>query len=82
MIRIFSKYYNMAQEGKVDFLSCPMHLVDQLTDEPVIFPLYPHESEDQSKVVLQCLACGYKITAGQQLYENIIERIRRIENGI
>jgi hypothetical protein len=74
MIRVFSKYYNLAQAGKVDFLACPMHK----EDEPAIFPLI-HEEIENEKIMLHCIACGYKNVAGQQLYENILERIRRAE---
>jgi hypothetical protein len=72
--QVFSTYYNLALEGKVEFLSCPMHK----EHEPAIFPLV-HSSEED-KVVLHCLACGYKNWAGQQLYENILERVKRFEN--
>lgn len=73
-IQIFSQYYNLAQAGRVKPLACPMHTEDL----EVIFPLI-HQYENE-KIVLQCLACGYKNTAGQQLYENLIEKIRKVEN--
>jgi hypothetical protein len=51
------------------------------TDEPeVLYELFHFDVED--KIMLQCLACGYKNTVGQQLYENIIERVRKVDNGI
>jgi hypothetical protein len=68
-IQIFSEYYNLAQEGRVKPLSCPQHK----DDEPVIFPLV-HKDENE-KIVLHCLACNYSVTAGQQLYENILSQI-------
>jgi uncharacterized Zn finger protein len=54
----------MAQEGKVDFLSCPLH-----TEEEAVFELMHREEND--KVVLDCYACGYKKIVGQELYDNI-----------
>jgi hypothetical protein len=72
--QVFSAYYNLALEGKVDFLACPMHQ----GDEPAVFPLI-HSSEDE-KIVLHCLACGYRNWAGQQLYENILEKVKRFTN--
>jgi uncharacterized Zn finger protein len=68
-IQVFSEYYNLAQEGRVKPLSCPKHK----DDEPVIFPLV-HAEQDE-KIVLHCLACGYFQTAGLQLYENILSQI-------
>ena len=73
-IQIFSQYYNLGQAGRVKPLACPMHI----EDPDVIFPLI-HKYEND-KIVLQCLACGYKNIAGQQLYENIIEQIKKIKN--
>ena len=72
-IQTFSTYSQLAQEGKVDFLSCPMH-----PEEEAIFQLMHLEEND--KIVLQCLACGYKNIPGQQLYENLIEKIKRATN--
>jgi DNA-directed RNA polymerase subunit M/transcription elongation factor TFIIS len=72
-IQVFSTYLKLAQEGKVEFLSCPMH-----KEEEAVFQLM--HSEENDKIVLQCLACGYKNTAGQQLYENLIQRIKRAIN--
>ena len=68
-IQVFSQYYNLAQEGRVKPLSCPQHK----SDEPAIFPLV--HKDDNDKIVLQCLACGYTLIAGQQLYENLLSRI-------
>lgn len=72
-IQVFSEYLRLAQAGKVDFLACPMHI----EDKPAVFPLAHRLEEEQ--VVLYCLACGYKNKAGQQLYENILARIERIQ---
>lgn len=73
-IQVFSQYYNLAQAGSVKPLACPMHP----EDKDVVFPLI-HKDEN-NKVVLHCLACGYKNTAGEQLYKTIIERIKKVEN--
>jgi hypothetical protein len=73
-IQIFSEYYNLAQAGRVKPLACPMHPEDQ----EITFQLIHKEEND--KVVLQCLACGYKNMPGQQFYENLIERIKRATN--
>jgi hypothetical protein len=67
-IQVFSEYYNMAQAGKVDFLACPMH-----KEEDAIFQLVHQDEND--KIILNCFACGYKITAGVVLYETILARI-------
>lgn len=72
-IQIFSEYYNLSQAGRVKPLACPMHQ----EHEPAVFPLIHAEEKDQ--VVLHCLACGYKNTAGEQLYKNIIEQIKKVE---
>ena len=68
-IQLFSEYYNMAQEGRVKPLSCPKHQ----EDKPAIFDLIHKEEND--KIVLYCLACGYSQTAGLQLYKNILSQI-------
>lgn len=73
-IQVFSEYLQLAQAGKVNFLACPMHK----EDEPTAFQLTHLDEND--KVVLQCFACGYKITAGQQLYDNILNEISSIGN--
>jgi hypothetical protein len=73
-IQVFSQYYDLAQAGRLEPLACPMHE----EEKPLIYPLI-HKDEEE-KIVLQCLACGYKNIAGQQLYENIIERIKKVEN--
>ena len=72
-IQVFSEYYNLSQAGRVKPLACPMHQ----EHEPAVFPLIHAEEKDQ--VVLHCLACGYKNTAGEQLYKNIIEQIKKVE---
>jgi len=75
-LQVFSEYLQLAQAGKVNFLACPMHK----EDEPAIFQLLHKEQDD--KVVLYCLACGYKNIAGYQLYETIKERIKRVQNEL
>jgi hypothetical protein len=71
-IQVFSEYYNLAQAGRVKPLACPMHQ----EHEPAVFPLI--HAEENDKIVLHCLACGYKNIAGQQLYKNIIEQIKGV----
>ena len=73
-IQVFSEYLQLAQAGRVNFLACPMHK----EDEPAIFQLTHLQEKENS--VLQCFACGYKIIAGQQLYENIINEINSLGN--
>jgi len=73
-IQVFSQYYNLAQAGRVEPLACPMHL----NDSPAIYPLI--HTEENYKIVLQCLACGYKNIAGLQLYENIKNKIKEAVN--
>lgn len=75
-IQVFSEYLQMAQAGKLDFLACPMHS----EDKPAIFPLTHFEKND--KIVLQCLACGYKVTAGENLYSSLLHKIKmaKVEN--
>ncbi len=74
-IQVFSQYYNLAQEGRVEPLSCPMHK----EYEPAIYPLI--HKEINNRIILECLACGYKNLVGQQLYELIIKKIEKVENG-
>jgi hypothetical protein len=76
MIQVFSEYYNLAQEGRVKPLSCPMHK----EDPDLIFQLVHKEEND--KIVLYCLACSYKIVVGQQLYDNVVSKIKEIQNGL
>lgn len=73
-IQAFSTYLQLAQAGKVDFLACPMHIVDS----PAIFPLL--HKEENNKVVLHCLACGYKNTPGEQVHRYILDQIKKAEN--
>ena len=76
-IQVFSTYYQLAREGKVDFLSCPMHPEDY-----EIFKVkYALEhKEENDRIVLYCTNCGYKNMPGQELYDNIIEKIKKVEN--
>jgi len=77
-IQIFSQYYNLAQAGRVKPLACPNHKNDYVIHE-ITYWLVHKEQDD--KVVLYCTACGYEQIAGLQLYENLIEQIKRIENA-
>ena len=69
-IQVFSEYLQLAQAGRVNFLACPMHEEDKL----VIFELL--HKEENGKIVLYCLACGYKNIAGLTLYNNLITLIK------
>ena len=75
-IQVLSEYNNLALEGKVEQLSCPLHI----EDAPAIFPLM--HSLDNEQIMLQCLACGAKYKVGQQLYDNIVKKIAEVTNGI
>ena len=75
-IQVFSQYYNLAQAGRVEPLACPMHE----SEKPTIFALI--HKEENNKIMLQCIACGYKNFVGQQLYENILNRIEGVANDI
>lgn len=73
-LQVFSKYYILAEEGKVDPLACPMHELDK----PAIFPLIHWMDEEKLKVMLECKACGYKKQAGLDLYLNLLKRIGEV----
>lgn len=79
-IQVISYYYQLAEENKVVPLFCPnaTHTED-IAYFGAYFLLTPAEEND--KIVLQCLACGYKQTVGIQLYENILNKIKEVENG-
>jgi len=73
LIQVFSQYLQLAQEGKVDFLSCPQH-----KEEEAVFPL-SHTMEND-KVFLYCPACGYKNFPGLDLYNTIVAEITPLLN--
>lgn len=78
-IQVFSQYYNLAKAGKVEFLSCPSEFHKE--DYEIFKVKYALEHKDQDgKIVLYCINCGYEQIAGLQLYENIIEKIKRVIN--
>ena len=74
-LQVFSQYYQLAEEGKVPYLSCPMHK----DDLSAVFPLLHSMDEVNLKVMLQCKGCGYQQTAGLDLYNAILRRILGIE---
>jgi hypothetical protein len=76
-IQIFSKYYKLAQAGKVKPLACPNHKRDEELFAAVYWLV--HKQQDD-KIVLYCTACGYEQTAGLQLYENIVKEIVNASN--
>ena len=69
LIQVFSQHMQLAQEGKITFLRCPMHPLAEATF------LMMHMQEND-KIVLQCLACNYKVVAGKQLYENVLSIVQ------
>jgi len=78
-IQVFSQYYKLATEGKVNFLSCPneSHKEDKKLFNAIYFL---HHKEVNDKIVLYCMSCGYEQIAGLQLYENILKKIEETEN--
>jgi len=77
-IQVFSQYYKLAQAGRVKPLACPNHKSDYVLSEVVYWLV--HKLVDD-KVMLYCTACGYEQTAGLQLYHNLVDRIRKVENA-
>jgi len=76
-IQVFSQYYNLAQAGRVKPLACPNHQSNYVIQEPVYWLVH---KEQEEQIVLYCTACGYEQKAGLQLYENLIEKIKKVEN--
>ena len=74
LIQVFSQYYQLAKQGKVEYLACPMHE----SDKPAIFALVHSLDDKTQKIMLDCIACGYKNAAGLTLYQNIIDKIRKV----
>jgi len=66
LIQVFSQYLKLAQAGKVHFLACPMHPIDD-----AVFPMY-HQLDKKDRIVLNCPACGFIDIPGQALYDNIL----------
>jgi hypothetical protein len=80
LIQVFSKYYNLAQAGRVKPLACPNHESDFVPGGQAVYWLM--HTEKDNKVMLYCTACGYKQIAGLQLYQNLIQRITEVENVV
>ena len=76
-IQVFSEYLQLAQAGKLKFLACPMHQ----EDEPSVFPLV-HKQESDDSIVLECLACTYKVHPGLIMYNKILEDIRAVKSEL
>jgi hypothetical protein len=72
-IQVFSEYLQQAQAGNVEFLACPYHN----DDAPAIFPLVHLEEED--KIILQCYACDFKMYVGITLYNQILDRLNKLD---
>lgn len=78
-IQVFSQYLKLAEKGKVAGLFCPSAVhTEDIAYFNAYFLLTP--AEENNKIMLQCLACGYKQTVGIQLYENILRKIKEVEN--
>jgi hypothetical protein len=75
-IQVFSQYYNLAQAGVVKPLACPNHQ----DEKDLVYDLIHFMSND-NVIKLRCLACNYEQTAGLQLYENILNKIKEVENA-
>jgi hypothetical protein len=75
-IQVLSQYYKLAQAGRVKPLACPNHKDDYSFD--VVYWLIHKEENDT--IVLYCTACKYSQTVGLQLYENILKKIKKVEN--
>jgi len=75
-IQVFSQYYNLAQAGRVKPLACPNHK----NDYPFDATYWLTHKEENDTIILYCMACGYSQTAGIQLYENILIKIKKVEN--
>jgi len=74
-IQVFSEYYNLAQAGKLKFPACPMHQEDILAEFGLI-----HKINDQDVISLECMACGYKLYPGIDLYDQILRDIEALKN--
>lgn len=75
-IQVFSEYYNLAQTGGVKPLACPNHKNDYSFSDILYWLVH---KEENNKIVLYCTACGYEQIVGLQLYENIIEQIKKVK---
>ena len=74
-IQVFSEYYNLAQAGKLKFPACPHHK----EDKPSVFDLI-HKLEEDERISLNCLACGYKMYPGIVFYNKILREIDLVKN--
>lgn len=71
-IHVVNEYFKLAEAGKVLPLSCPVHK----EDEPAVFP---YRVKDEGKdIILECLACGHKVTIGLTVYNSIEAILRHV----
>ena len=70
-IKFIWKYQELADQGKVEPLFCPMH-------EDKIYELMAHAVEPDG-VELRCNACKYVLTPGVAFYDKIIRKLVEAE---
>jgi hypothetical protein len=70
--RIFSSYYQLSLDGKVEAIRC----ID--VDHPI---LVPHPLDEGEGVVFKCIICSYKVTPGLDLATKMSIRVKRAYNN-
>jgi hypothetical protein len=68
-IQYVSKYLNLAEEGLVPNLVCPM-------DQGLLFC----NQDLEENIFLYCLICDYKNNIGSILYAKIVEQVEKVKN--
>lgn len=71
--RVFSTYYQMSIEGKVNPILC----INQGHDAPMVAFFNPLEERTE----FRCFVgdCDYKIIPGLEMYQNIMEKVYHAE---
>lgn len=67
--RIFSTYYQLSLEGKVEALQC------LVADHPILVP-----QPIEGGAVFECMLCSYKITPGSEMATRMMNQIARAEH--
>lgn len=70
-IKYIWKYQDLAGQGKVDPIMCPMH-------EDKVYELIAHAVEPDS-VEMRCNACNYVLVPGVAFYDKIIRKLVEAE---
>ena len=70
-IQYLSRYLNLAKEGLVEDINCPI-------DQGLLFP----NIDNDDSLFLYCLSCSYKKTIGTKMYEDIKNKVIQYESGI